>query len=141
MIILLLVLLLISVFFEGTVTTLPLVFICLVCLTIRMRSSAVFFIAFLAGIFLDTFALRPIGVTSIFLLTAVLLILLYQRKYEINSYPFVFIASFLGSFLYLLIFTYQNIFMMAGLSAVIAVLLFAIIRLISNQFSLFHFEN
>lgn len=122
-------------------TTLPLVFICLVCLTIRMRSSAVFFIAFLAGIFLDTFALRPIGVTSIFLLTAVLLILLYQRKYEINSYPFVFIASFLGSFLYLLIFTYQNIFMMAGLSAVIAVLLFAIIRLISNQFSLFHFEN
>jgi cell shape-determining protein MreD len=128
MILVLLLLLLISVLLEGTVTALPLVFICLLCMTIVTRDSFIFLPAFIAGILLDAFALRPIGEASIFLLLSVFIMLLYQRKYEINSYPFVFIASFLGSFLFLILFGYSGAFVQAIVSACIAVLLFALFR-------------
>ena len=127
-------LLIFSLFLEGTVTSLPLVFLCLLCLTIFMRDSTLFFLAFLAGIFLDAFALRALGQTSIFLLIAVFLILLYQRKYEINSYPFVLIASFVGSLIFLMVFGYTNALVEACVSAIIAVLLFALIRYSGKQF-------
>ena len=131
MIVFLLLLLCISVLLEGTVTTLPLVFVCLLCLTILQRNALIFFFAFVSGIFLDVFALRPLGETSIFLLTVTLLIILYQRKYEINSYPFVIIASFLGSFAFLFIFGYSDAFLQAGLCALIAIVLFAGVRLVT----------
>lgn len=88
----------------------------------------VFVIAFIAGIFLDIFALRSLGGTSIFLLIFVLLILLYQRKYEIYSYYFVIVASFIGAALFLAIFGYADIFVHAVISACIAVALFAGIK-------------
>lgn len=114
----------ISIFLEGTVTNLPLVFISLVILTIAMRNLFLFILAFVAGIFLDTFALRTLGMTSIFLLFYVLLMLLYQRKYEINSYPFVMLATFAGSLIYLSIFGYPNALLLACISSVIGLLLF-----------------
>jgi hypothetical protein len=121
----------ISLFLEGTVTNLPLVFVCLVILTIAMRNLSLFVLAFLAGTFLDAFALRSIGMTSIFLLLCVFLILLYQRKYEINSYPFVLLSSFVGSLIYLLMFGYANAFGLASASVVVAFLLFIVYRLYS----------
>jgi hypothetical protein len=126
---LLIILLILSIILEGTITTLPLVFVCLVCLTILMRSQMLFVLAFLSGFFLDAFTLQRIGSSSIFLLVAVLLILLYQRKYEINTYPFVLLASFAGAFFYLLIFGYGSVIWLAVLSSVIAVLLLAVSRL------------
>jgi cell shape-determining protein MreD len=123
--------LILSVFLEGTATTLPLVFVCLLCLTVLMRGPAMFFLAFIAGIFLDSFALRPIGQTSIFFLIVIFLILLYQRKYEINSYPFVFIASCIGAMLYLVIFGYTNIVLQAFLSALFAMIIFSFSRIVT----------
>lgn len=123
-----LLLLIFATLLEGTMTTLPLVFVCLVILTILMRNLFLFILAFLAGIFLDAFALRPIGETSIFLLLFVFLMLLYQRKYEINTYSFVMIASFIGSLLYLLIYGYQSAIWDAIISALIAVIIFGIFR-------------
>ncbi len=136
MIIFLFILLFISVLLEGTVTALPLVLICLICMTIVMRDSFIFLPAFIAGILLDAFALRTIGGASIFLLLFVFLILLYQGKYEINSYPFVWIASFVGSFLFLMMFGYSSALVQAIVSAVIAVFLFALMRYTSQKFSL-----
>jgi cell shape-determining protein MreD len=121
-------LLIFATFFEGTMTTLPLVFLCIVILTILMRNLFLFILAFLSGIFLDAFALRPIGETSIFLLLFVFLILLYQRKYEINTYPFVLIVSFAGALLYLVLFGYQHVFWESIMSALFAVLLFGMFR-------------
>jgi len=126
---LLFILFIVSILIEGTVTNLPLVFVSLVILTIAMRNLFLFFLAFLAGIFLDVFALRPIGETSIFLLLCVFLMLLYQRKYEINSYPFVLLASFVGSLIYLLIFGYLNAVGLACASIVVGFLLFMVYRL------------
>src|ERR1700722_19662289 len=129
MVIFLIFLLLFSTIFEGTVTALPLVLICLICMTIVLRDSFIFLLAFLAGILLDAFALRTLGGTSIFLLSVVFIILLYQRKYEINTYPFVLMASFVGSLLYLMIFGYNGAMLLAFVSTIIAVLLFMIYRL------------
>jgi hypothetical protein len=126
---LLLIVFFVSLFLEGTVTNLPLVFISLIILTIAMRNLFLFVLAFLAGILLDTFASRPIGETSIFFLLCVLLMLLYQRKYEINSYPFVLLSSFVGSVIFLLIFGYANVWSLTVASVIIAFLLFIMYRL------------
>lgn len=123
----------IALLLEGTVTNLPLVFIALVIVTIAMRNLFLFLLAFISGIFLDAFALRPLGETSIFLLLCVFLMLLYQRKYEINSYPFVFLASFVGSLIYLLLFGYSNAFGLAGASIIVSLLLFMVYRLQSKN--------
>jgi len=133
----------ISIFLEGTVTALPLVFISLVILTIATRNLFLFVLAFFAGILLDAFALRQIGLTSIFLLICVFLMLLYQRKYEINSYPFVLLASFVGSVVYLFIFGYGNFLGLAGASVVVALLLFMSFRMIYSkaQDSNLHFKS
>ena len=93
-----------------------------------MRNLFLFILAFVAGMLLDVFALRQVGQTSIFLLLIVFLLLLYQRKYEINSYPFVLISSFVGSLVFLLLFGYGNVIVLAVLSSVIGVVLFGIRR-------------
>ncbi len=129
MLISLLILLFFSIILEGTITALPLVLICLICMTIVLRDSFIFLLAFFAGILLDAFALRTLGGTSIFLLVIVFLILLYQRKYEIITYPFVLISSFVGALLYLIIFGYSGALILALVSTAIAVLLFMIYRL------------
>ena len=128
MIFVLFLLLILSLFLEGTKTIVPLVVVCFVCMVTIMRSSFIFFLAFLSGIILDVFALRTIGGASIFLLIFVFLMLLYRRKYEIYSYPFVFISSFAGSLLFLLLFGYQNSLVLAILSSMIAFLLFVMLR-------------
>jgi hypothetical protein len=125
----LLILLFLSTLSEGMVTSLPLVLVCLLCLTIVTRDSIVFLAAFVAGILLDAFALRPLGETSIFLLTFVLLILLYQRKYEIYSYQFVMVAAFIGGLLFLWIFGYAQAILDAVVGAIVAACFFALIRL------------
>jgi hypothetical protein len=122
-------LLIISILLEGTVTIIPLVLVCLLCMTIFKRDASVFPIAFFAGIFLDIFVLHIIGGASIFFLVFVLLILLYQRKYEINSYPFVAVSSFLGSWMFLVIFGYGGAILQALLASLIAIFLFGILRL------------
>ncbi|HVA97011.1 MAG TPA: hypothetical protein VND99_05125 [Candidatus Acidoferrales bacterium] len=98
-----------------------------------MRNPFVFSLAFLTGVLLDAFALRPIGGTSIFFLVSILLVLLYQRKYEINTYPFVFIASFIGSIVYLIVFGYQAVIVQAGISSVFSVLIYSVSRMTSRQ--------
>lgn len=126
---LLLIIFVVSLLLEGTVTNLPLVFVCLVILTIAMRSLSLFVMAFVTGLLLDAFALRPIGLSSIFLLISIFLMLLYQRKYEINSYPFVMLATFVGSLIYLLVFGYTNAFGLSFASAIVGLLLFMTFRI------------
>lgn len=129
MILFLILLLTISVFLEGTVTTLPLSLIFLLCFLIVRRSRFIFFSAFLAGLVLDLMRVQPLGSTAIFFLTFLYLVLLYNKKYEINSYPFVAASAFLGSWLYLVIFGYTSALMQAIVSSLIAGVLFAVLSL------------
>jgi len=118
-------LLIFSVLLEGTVTTLPLVLISLLCFTLRKRSDSIFPIAFGAGLLLDLLRVRVLGLSSLFFILFLFLVLLYQRKYEINSYPFVAVSAFLGSLGFLGIFGGENSLMQSLISALLAVILFS----------------
>jgi cell shape-determining protein MreD len=120
--------LLIALLLEGTVTTLPLVLVLLLCLTITRREAIVFPVAFVAGVLLDILTLRTVGVSSLFFTLFLFLILLYQRKYEINSYPFVAFAAFFGAVVFLLIFGYSGWFGQSLFTAFLAVVLFGTLR-------------
>ncbi len=128
------ILLVIFTFLEGTVTTLPLLLVLLLCLTIVKRDAVVFPVAFGVGLFLDVLTAKTVGLSSIFFILFVFLILLYQRKYEINSYPFVFFASFVGSSIFLLFFGYGGWFLQAIINSFIALVLFGTVRYYKNNF-------
>ncbi len=115
---------LVIVLLEGTTVSVPLSFIALLLLTIYKRDSFVFFPAFFSGIFLDVLLLRPIGATSLYFLIFCFLILLYQRKYEIRSYPFVIVSSFIGSYFYLLILNGSAALGLSIISSIVALSLF-----------------
>ncbi len=127
----------IALLLEGAVTTVPLVLICLLCLLLVKRGPSVFAVAFLAGMFLDILTVKVLGTSSLFFIIFLFLILLYQRKYEINSYPFVAAAAFLGSVLFLLVFGYGNWFWQSVISSLLALLLFGVLK----GFSVFHLQT
>jgi uncharacterized membrane protein YjjP (DUF1212 family) len=63
------------------------------------------------------------------------MILLYQRKYEINSYPFVAAAAFLGSVGFLLVFG-RGTFFDAVINVFAGLLLFALVRFLAIKYKL-----
>ncbi len=120
--------LLLALLFEGTVTTLPLVLIVLLCLTISRRDAIVFPVAFFVGIILDILTVQTIGVSSLFFTVILFMILLYQHKYEINTYPFVAAAAFLGSLGFLLLLGRGNFLLDSIINMFVALLFFASLR-------------
>jgi cell shape-determining protein MreD len=116
----------VSILFEGVLTTMPLAFILLLCYDVLNRSGKVFFSAFLTGLLIDLITVRPLGSTSIFFLLFFATILLYQKKYEIRSYPFVIVSSLVGSYLYLLLLSGNNSIGQALISSLLAVAIFSI---------------
>lgn len=133
MIILLTILLTVAVLFEGAVTTLPVTLVCLICFTVMKRDSSVFLPAFLAGLLIDVFRVQQIGSTSLYYLSFLLLILLYKKKYEIYSSPFVMLSTFFGSFFFLLIFALNEVLIQSIVASVLAVLLFAGLRFVADR--------
>jgi len=115
--------------FLETITTLPLVLIVLLYLAIIFKRPMLFALAFFSGLFLDLFLLRILGQSSLFFAIFLVIVLLYERKFEIKTLPFVFIASFLGALFYLLTYGNDYIFVQALVSSVIAVLLFQFVIL------------
>jgi len=124
--------LLLVIILEGILTTVPLTLIFLLCLTVMKRQEWIFIPAFFAGLILDVFSFRPIGLTSMYFLSFMFLLLLYQRKYETATLPFVVISSFFGTLLYLLLIAQPSFFFQAILSTVIAGTAFIIYRLFSK---------
>lgn len=105
----------------------PIVFILLICLAFD-KKTWIFFLAFFGGIILDVMLFRFLGATSLFLATFIFSILLYKKKFEIYTVPFVFSASFLGSGLYLIVFGYNYVLQQGLISALAATLLFILFR-------------
>ena len=118
---------LLSVFLESSATTLPLVFVTLLCLAVLVRKEWIFAIAFIAGVFLDALSFRVLGQTSLYFILYIFLVFLYERKFEISTKYFIIIASFLGSFGFLIIFSYENAILQSLMSSIIGVLIFSIL--------------
>lgn len=116
-------------FLETTITTLPLMFILVLFLTLIYRNYWIFAIGFLAGILLDSSLFRMLGLSSLFFVSFIFIVLAYQRKFEIFTAYFVFAASFLGSFAYLLLTGNTNwVIFQTLVVSVISLMLFGLIR-------------
>lgn len=111
----------ISLTLQGSVTTIPLVLILLLNLFIATKKTSVFVIAFFCGLLLDAMLGNPLGETSIFYILFLAIIFLYERKFDIQTFPFVFISSFLGSFAYLILYNSRFILMQSFTSALISI--------------------
>lgn len=120
-----------SLFLESSITTLPLVFLTLLCFAVLTRKEWIFVIAFIAGLAVDALSFRALGQSSLYFILYIFLVFLYERKFEISTKYFIFIASFLGSFGFLIIFSYNNLVLQSLISSIIGVLIFSI-------FSRFH---
>lgn len=118
---------LLSLFLESSVTTLPLVFLTLLCLAVLTSKEWIFVIAFIAGVLLDALSFRTLGQSSLYFILYIFLVFLYERKFEISTKYFIFIASFLGSFGFLIIFSYNNPVLQSLMSSIIGVLIFSIL--------------
>lgn len=130
----LLFLFLLAVVLEVSVTTIPFIFLALLFLTILYRNYWVYVIGFSLGLLLDILGFRSLGLTSTFFLVFMFLVLAYQAKFEIFTLPFIFISSFLGSFLYLRLFVVQGFPLTESLfSSLIAVGFFVLLRKLSNN--------
>lgn len=133
MFVVLILLLIIATFLEGTMVALPLVLVCLLCFATVQKDASIFLLAFFAGLLLDILTLHPPGLSSLFFILILFLVFLYQRKYEINSYPFIILASFIGSWIFLSIFGYSNVIIRSGISAAFAVCLFGVLQFVTKR--------
>lgn len=123
------ILLIIFLILESSLTTIPLVFISLLCLTVFYKNNFIFFLAFLFGILIDVLAFNTIGISSMFFVIFIFLVLIYQKKFEITTYPFVLITSFFGSLIFLFIQGFKDlIFLQALVSTFLAGGLFYLLK-------------
>ena len=113
---------------ETTITTIPLILIVVLIMAVVSKKSWIFSVAFAEGIFLDLLSFDVIGKTSVFFTFFLLILLLYDKKFEIRTVHFVLISSLLGSLFYLILFNYQNSIMQTISSSVIAVILFLVVK-------------
>lgn len=95
------ILLLVSIFLESTIITVPLTFLIIIFSAVTLKNNEVFILAFLSGLLLDVLTLGTIGLTSAFFVSFVMLIFLYQKKFEIESLSFVSMSALIGSIVYL----------------------------------------
>ncbi len=123
----LIILILISVLLQASVTTLPLILLLFLNAAVVSKKTWIFPISFLTGFALDALLLNPLGKTSLFLAIFLFIILLYDKKFDIQTFPFVFLSSFIGSFAYFIAFQIPNVFTQAIVSAVISTLSFWIL--------------
>ena len=114
---------------EAVISSLPFFLIGITVVAVIFKELWVFALAFIGGIFLDAIFGRLLGSTSLFLELFLFLILLYESKYEIKSYPFVFASSFLGILIYLFLFENINVLIQSVAGSILAVLLFSVWKL------------
>jgi hypothetical protein len=127
-------LLIIALILEACLTTIPFVFLVLLCLLVLLRENWLFVFAFGFGLVLDLVGFKTPGLSSTFFVIFLFLVLLYQSKFEIATNAFIFFASLIGSFGYLVFLGYNNsLILQTILSSVIGLVLFKLIQKLTVQ--------
>lgn len=121
-------LLIVSLILEGTITTMPLVLMSLMLLTIHLKHQDMFFYAFISGVILDVFLVRQIGVSSVFFLISLLLIFLYDRKYELQTPFFVTLITFFSTMMYFIIFPSPQMLVISVTTTLLSLFIFHLMR-------------
>ncbi len=113
-----------AIYAEGTFTTTPVVLSLLIPYAVLTQKEHIFLYMFLGGILLDLFSGQTIGFTSLYFLCSIFALLLYQRKYEIASYPFIAFSTMIVSLLYLFLFIHAHIIPQTILAVLLAEVFF-----------------
>ncbi|HBB76463.1 MAG: hypothetical protein A2186_04515 [Candidatus Levybacteria bacterium RIFOXYA1_FULL_41_10] len=116
--------LLLALLIEGSATTLPLTFIVLIVYTILKRDERILIVGFIVGLILDILTLNTLGITSLFFVLFLSLVLLYEKKLEITSIYYLVLFSFSGALVNSYLKHSDNLLLISTLSAFIAVLIF-----------------
>lgn len=116
-----------SVVIEGLATTIPLVWVVLL-VQYSLRRKPLFIHALIAGLALSLFSVSSLYVYSLVLIMLLLTVVLYERKFEISTLPFVALASFFGSIVFLFIGGYNEVLLQAFVSALLASFLFHVLQ-------------
>jgi hypothetical protein len=75
---------------------------------------------------------NTIGGSSMFLITFLASVFIYQRKFEIGSQLFVFLSLFFGTLLYTWVFGYPNGFFMALVLGFVGVGCFGLLQKLAS---------
>ena len=118
---------------EATGIGIPVVLDFIFLYYINTSKPDVFGWGLLGGIILDVVFLKTIGATSIFFMLFLCIVFLYERKFEILTIPFVFLATFLGGLFYMNMMGYYDVFQYALINSLLTVLCFKILTKISNN--------
>jgi len=121
---------------EGSIITIPICLSLLLVMMVVYKKYEVLIIGFLIGFILDSTSVRQLGSTSLYFLVFLGLVLLYQRKFEINSIYFVGLASFFGGLLYAIVFNYNFLVLQSIISVVIAILFYVILTKFKDTIAL-----
>lgn len=116
--------LILAIILQSSVTTVPLVLIVLLNFAVASKKRSVLFIAFFCGLLIDIVLLNPLGQTSLFFVVVLTIVIIYERKYDTQTFPFVFIASFLGSFSYLILYKSGFILIQSIVASLFSLLFF-----------------
>lgn len=119
----------IAVVLEGSLTTIPFVLCILTIMSIlRINTWILYGLAFTSGLYLDVAQVRILGITSLLYSVFLLIIMLYERKFETNTFQFAVFATGVGSFLFLTIFQQAFIVVHVVLTIGIGIILFTLFR-------------
>ena len=121
------------VFLESSIVSIPLALTFLVCLMAIEKKRYVLILGFFSGLLLDILLLRQLGITALLIVLFLFSLMLYQRKFEIATYYFTAIATFIASLIYLLFFRIPHPFVQATVAAILAILFFTLLTRISVQ--------
>ena len=122
------------IFWQACFFTVPFFLIALLLFSVFGKKNYVFLMSFFGGLLCDILTLRPLGATAIFLLIFSLIVVLYERKFEVKTLSFVGFSCFFGSFFYLLVFKYSFIFLQSIFASFVGIILFLLFSFLSRMF-------
>ena len=115
----------ISLFLQTTLVSLPLVFILAFTMFVFYPDSKSLIVGFFAGVVLDILKLNVIGLTPIIIIGSFLLIQIIRKLAELKDYRVVLFLLFAASYIYASTFSYSNnIFWFAGIYLTIGLIIF-----------------
>ncbi len=121
-----------AVLLESTVVQVPLTLIVLLLFFVIRKDAIIFPLSFGLGLLLDMFLFKPVGVSSIFFISFLFFVSLYDRKYEIRTLPFILLSSLLGSLLFALVMGYIHPVISLSLSMLFAIGFYSTIHFLTR---------
>lgn len=114
-------------------TTLPLFLFALLLAYVFVPSPVLFAAAYGMGIFLDILLLQTIGVSSAMGIGFLFLIFLYERKFEVRTPHFIFLATLFATLCWFFLFYHRLEVFPSLFSAIIVCLVFLLLNKFIGQ--------